>query len=769
VSASDEKRFCLAANIVKRKIPQQTGIAFAMLLPMPTVAIRTLQGVTVMVLWLAGSGGFGFAQAPSPEDIDFLHGLSEYQNIRRMLPNYMERESEALVQSRKQSLDLSTPEALRRRRQFVRERILHAIGGLPERTPLHARTVDSLERDGYRVEKVIFESQPKFYVTANLYLPTTGHPPYPAVLYPLGHELGGKANPTWQQMLATLARRGYVALTWDPLGQGERVQLYSPDLRDSMVGSSTTEHTILGIQCLLTGQHIARYTIWDGIRALDYLLSRKEVDPERVAITGNSGGGTHSAYIAGLDDRIRVAAPSCFITSWHRMLKTLGPQDAEQVFPGWLGDGLDYPDFLYAASPKPYLILSAIRDFFPIDGARETFQEAKHTYSAIGAGQTIDMFEADDGHGYSLPRRMAAYHWLSHELRDRDDTAAEVPVTPESEEVLFCTTTGQVVTSLGGETVFTLNQARAERLRESRLHLADAGAVPAYQEKVRQAANTRTGYKPASGPVPVTPYGTMQRKGYRIEKFTYESEPGIFIPSVLFLPDSGPPRKPVVFIAEGEGKSATITASDRLARAGFIVLSVDLRGMGETQIPPENDSEFYRYFGDYEDGMTSILMNRTLAGMRARDIVRGLDMLSARADVDTDKLSAIGRNGAAVPLLYAALFDKRLKAVALEGMLVSYDAVATTRLQRVIFEQIVPGALIDFDLPDLVSALAPRTVWLSDGATPTHTAVPRAEFVQAYAPALRAFTLAGAPDALRLQHPRPADDRAAEYYRDLVH
>lgn len=740
-----------------------------MLLPMPTLATRTPKVASVILLLLAGCGGFGLAQAPSPEDLDFLHSLSEYENIRRMLPNYMEREAEAFVQSRKRSLDLSTPEALTRRRQFVRERILHAIGGLPERTPLNAQTVDTLERDGYRVEKVIFESQPKFYVTANLYLPTTGHAPYPAVLYPLGHEPGGKSNPTWQQMLATLARRGYVALAWDPVEQGERVQLYNTDLRDSMLRSSTTEHTILGIQCLLTGQHIARYTIWDGIRALDYLLSRKEVNPERVAITGNSGGGTHSAYIAALDDRIRVAAPSCFITSWHWMLKTLGPQDAEQTFPGWLGDGLDYPDFLYAASPKPYLILSAIRDFFPIDGARETFQEAKHTYSTLGTGPRIEMFEADDGHGYSHPRRMAAYSWLSHQLRDKDDNAAEVPVAPESSETLFCTPTGQVVTSLGGETVFTINQARAERLRESRFRLADAAGLTTYQEEVRQAAITRSGYKPASGPVPVTPYGTVQREGYRIEKFTYESEPGILIPSLLFIPNSGPARKPVVLIAEGEGKSATTTASGQLAHAGLIVLSVDLRGIGETRIAPDpNDFEFNRYFGDYEDGMTSILMSRTLVGMRAGDIIRGLDMLAARSDVDTDKLSAIGRNGAAVPLLYAALFDKRLKAVALEGMLVSYNAVATTRMQRLIFEQIVPGALIDFDLPDLVSALAPRTLWLSDPVTPTHTAVPHAEFLQTYAPAVRAFTLAGESAALRLQHPRPDDDRAAEYYHDLV-
>ncbi len=702
------------------------------------------------------------AQHAGAEVLDFLHGLSEYEQIRRMLPEYMEREAQTLVQARRRSIDVSTPEAMARRRTYVRERILHAIGGLPDRTPLNARTVETLQRDGYRIEKVIFESQPHFYVTANLYLPATGDAPYPAVLYPLGHELGGKSNPTWQQMLVTLARRGYVALTWDPLGQGERVQIYDNDFGGSKLRSSTTEHTIQGTQCLLTGEHIARYTIWDGIRALDYLLTRKEVDPTRIAVTGNSGGGTHSAYLAALDDRIKIAAPSCYITSWHWMMKTLGPQDAEQVFPGWLADGLDYPDFIYAAGPKPYLMLSAIRDFFPIDGARETFREAQ-------PHSNLRMFEADDGHGYTQPRRLAAYDWLSRYLRDREDTAPEAPVVPESAETLFCTPTGHVATSLGGETVFSLNRARAERLRQNRLQPADVASLAAWQSKVRAAAISRSGFQPGSGPVSSTSYGSLRRDGYRIEKLTYESEPGILIPSLLYVPESGPARRPAVILADGEGKSATATAAEELARSGVIVLSADLRGMGETRITPDlNDSESYRYFGDYEDGMTAILMNRTLPGMRARDILRGLDLLAARDDVDPGRLSGIGRNTAAVPLLYAAVFDTRLRSIALEGMLLSYDAVATTRIHRFVFEQIVPGALVDFDLPDLAAALAPRDVWISDSNTPAGASVTQAELAQAYSSTFRAFQLAGAASALRIEHPHPGDERAAQYYHDLL-
>jgi cephalosporin-C deacetylase-like acetyl esterase len=705
------------------------------------------------------------AQKSSSSDLDFLHGLNRYADIRDMLPSYIQSEAEGMVDARKRSLDVSTPEALARRRQYVREHILKAIGGLPERTPLNARVTGVVDREGYRIEKIIFESQPKFYVTANLYLPKEGKGPFPAILYPLGHETGAKAHETWQIMLVTLARKGYVALAWDPLGQGERIQLYDPDIRDSKFRGSTTEHTELGIQCLLTGQHIARYTIWDGIRALDYLLSRKEVDPARVAVTGNSGGGTHSAYLSSLDDRIAVAAPSCYITSWHWMLKTIGPQDAEQVFPNWLRDGLDYPDFLYAFYPKPYLMLSAIRDFFPIDGARETFQEAGRIY----AEGKLRMVDADDGHGYSQPRRLAAYDWFAKWLKGSEDHAAEQTVQPETEETLQCTKTGQVATSLGGETVFSLNVARAEQLRKRRPRLADASQLAPFQNRIRRAAMERSGFQPASGEVKVTPYGSISRTGYRVEKLTYETDPGIVIPALLYVPEAGGARKPAVMIVDGRGKQAADQDAAQLAQRGSVVLSIDVRGLGETRrkLDPAG-SDFDRYFGDYEDAMTGIMMGRTLVAMRARDIQRGLDLLAARPDVDAQKLSGVGRNSGAVSLLYAAAFDQRLRAAALEGMLLSYDAVVTDHVHRQIFEDIVPGALEDFDLPDLVSAIAPRAVWISGSVMPAGPAASSGEVQDAYSGALNNFRLAGAPDRIHLQPPKREGEDAATYYRGLL-
>jgi cephalosporin-C deacetylase-like acetyl esterase len=657
------------------------------------------------------------ASVPAQEnsDLDFLANIGEFHDLRKMLPSRLMGEANELLRQRAAAVaGMSTLDAVEARRKLTRATILASIGGLPERTPLNPRITGTLDRGDYKIEKIVFESQPKFFVTANLYLPKTGSPPYPAILYPLGHELGGKSNPTWQQMLGSLARRGYVALAWDPLGQEERKQFFDPDWNDSKFFSSTVEHTELGAQCMLVGDALARYTIWDGIRALDYLLSRPEVDASRAGATGNSGGGTHTTYLSALDDRIKVAAPSCYITSWRVLLDALGPQDAEQVFPGWLTNGMDFPDFIYSFAPKPFLVLSAIRDFFPIGGVRETFAEAHRVYEALGSGDKLQKVEADDGHGYSKPRRQAAYRWFARWLKSQEDDGAEQDVPIARSEDLWATATGQVATSLHGEDVFSLNLKRYEAVKTNR---------PAFSlDKVRELA----AFQPAKGDLKIKTYGTAPRDGYRIEKLTYESEPGILIPALLYVPESRTGKSPAVLYADGEGKKASTEAAGRLVRKGFVVLSVDLRGMGETRPALDARDDFTRWFGDHDSAETAILLGKTLVGMRAADIARGIDLLAARPEVDASNLAGVGKGAAAVAMLHAAALDPRIRRVALEEMLVSYDAIVTHRIHRKMFEQIVPSALKDYDLPDLAGSLAPRPVWIIDAVNPLGQVLPAA-------------------------------------------
>ena len=242
-----------------------------------------------------------FAQLPA-EDFNVLT-----TNARRMLPDALNQIALGFLNEREQRIAHIVSRAeITARQRFIREKFLQAIGGLPARTPLNPKVTGTLKRDGYHIEKIIFESLPNFYVTANLYVPETGRAPYPAILMPLGHEDGGKAHDAWQRLAITMVKNGFVLLLFEPVSQGERVQLYDADFGASKVIWSTSEHTLAGTQCLLLGHSFARHTIWDAMRALDYLVSRPEVDATRIGCTGNSGCGTMTAYLSALDDRIQI-------------------------------------------------------------------------------------------------------------------------------------------------------------------------------------------------------------------------------------------------------------------------------------------------------------------------------------------------------------------------------------------------------------------------------------------------------------------------------
>ncbi len=279
--------------------------------------------------------------------LEAQEALNVTSGLRGMTDEYLTAIASKLWSRRAAEVaQIRTPDEVRRRQAYVREKIVAALGGWPEKTRLNARITGALERDGYRIEKLVYESLPGFHVTANVYTPSRGRPPFPAVVGVAGHSATGKAFPVYQRAWIGLVKRGILVIAIDPPGQGERYEYWDSELGRSMAGGPTAEHSMAGIQCLLTGTNFARYETWDGIRAVDYLLTRGDVDPKRIGVAGNSGGGTQSAYLAAVEPRLAAAAPSCYITSWEKLWTKPGPQDAEQNFAGFLSDGLDFADFL---------------------------------------------------------------------------------------------------------------------------------------------------------------------------------------------------------------------------------------------------------------------------------------------------------------------------------------------------------------------------------------------------------------------------------------
>ena len=335
------------------------------------------------------------------------------------------------------------------------------------------------KRDGYRIEKLLFESRPGLVVTASVYVPETGRAGpspgrFPAVLSPVGHWEAGKAEPVVQAQCVSLARQGFVVLTWDPPGQGERDQYWDGVRGQTLVEGSTRQHMRLGNQCALSGVPLANYFLWDGMRALDYLSTRADVDPDRLGCTGASGGGTQTMYLAALDERIKAAVPSLFVSSQRRWLLTGNIADSEQVSFGWLKDGLDHPEWCALIAPRPLLINAAVNDFFPVTGTRETFVAARHVYDVLGAAEAIELHVGEGGHEYGRPLREGVYRWLLTWLgRSTSARPTETPFVPEPASALWCTPAGRV-DSPGTTTVFEHNRARVATLAE---HLRRDGSA----------------------------------------------------------------------------------------------------------------------------------------------------------------------------------------------------------------------------------------------------------------------------------------------------
>ena len=230
-----------------------------------------------------------------------------------------------------------------------REAIDKAYRPWPSKTPLNARVVGTIERRHYRIEKVLFESRPGCLVTAHLYVPNNLDGPAPGIIGSCGHAADGKNAPLYQAFCQRLARNGFVVLIYDPFNQGERDQYYALHSRES-VRSSTHAHNMMGKQLELVGEWFGAWRAWDGIRALDYLQTRPEVDPAHIGLTGNSGGGTMTSWIWPVEERFTMAAPSCFVTTFAANLENELPADSEQYPPGVIGEGLDIGRFFYCPS-----------------------------------------------------------------------------------------------------------------------------------------------------------------------------------------------------------------------------------------------------------------------------------------------------------------------------------------------------------------------------------------------------------------------------------
>ncbi len=697
------------------------------------------------------------AQAPLGQaDLRVTKDSSE---VRQMLPTYLNKLAEDATAKRLARFNkIQTETDFHNWQEANRRRFLELIGGLPaERTPVQARVTGEIQREGYVIRKVIFESLPEYYVTANLYVPTVGKGPFPAVLAPCGHSANGKAYDVYQQLFIGLVKRGYVVLSYDPMGQGERYQYWNFLQQETLLKGTDNQHAMAGLQEILLGQSLARTFIWDGMRGLDYLTSLPEVDASRLGVTGSSGGGTLTTYISMLDPRVKAASIVTFITSLPRKIaaRNLDPEaDPEQDIPGLLAAGLDHTEFVGMIAPRPVLIGSAARDFFPIEGTRQTFAEVQSLYKKIGAPERIKMVEFDHPHMYSQPLREATYAWFDKWLKGAEPDAHEPEITTEKDATLECTATGQVITSLGGKTVYDFNRTQAEqelRLLDSRRRASD------FHTSLAGKIRSRLGL-PADATAPeVKTLATTEVGDLVIEKLLLETEPGISVPTrVIHRKGLQGRAHAVVYLRDRLGEDDRPALFASLAEQGQVVAVADVRGFGETWAPSDVRALGADYFHprdrqDADFAYAAFFLGRPLLGMRAGDALGVVRYLRTRSDVDPRRVAMVGRGWAGVTALFAAALDAEIRATAVEAIPVSYGALATAEIYEQPAYFLLPGVLQDFDLTDVFAALAPRPLLVLNAQDPLTRKMPQQEALVALARVRDAYVGAKASEALAVK------------------
>jgi len=590
-----------------------------------------------------------------------------------------------------------------RRREFVRGKLLEILGGLPAYAgPLNARRTGQIPSDGYTIEKILFESLPGFRVSGNLYRPNQAGR-YPGVLIPVGHTQEGK--PETQVLAANLAKKGFVAFTYDPIGQGEREQSYLPQLGRALAGGGGNEHLELGARCLLAGQSVARYFIHDARRALDYLAERPDVDAERLGVTGCSGGGCITTYAGALDPRLRAAAPGCFINTFRKLFT--GPTaDSEMSLPAFLAQGLDIADLFELPAPLPWLMMATTEDYFTPEGARPVYEETRRLYRLYGVEDRVQFFVGPGPHGTPKESREAIYAWMTRWLKNGRGETADEPVKQYTNRELRVTRGGNVEEEPGSRKLYQI-------IRDEMLARVEPRTVAELQAELRRLGVPSAGAAPT-----VQVRGESSGQGYRVQQLGFESEPGVEIGAKLYLPGR-PGRRPAIVVVEEKSlpvplyvrrSQTTAALAEALARAGSVVLELEPRDS-----PAALDGR--PFLGNWLTNERADLVGRNLAAMRAHDILRGVDVLAARPDVEAAAICGYARGVKGFWLLLAAAMDSRLTRLWLDRTPSSLRAAFDGSMTNHLFEALIPGFALHWDFPDLLKAMGKRPVLWTD---PTH-------------------------------------------------
>lgn len=562
---------------------------------------------------------------------------------------------------------------------------------LPERTPLHATVTGTVEGDGFVVENLHYQSVPGLYVTANLYRPANAPPDekLPGVLYVCGHSaMGRDGNKTvFQPHGIWFARHGFVCLVVDTLQLGEIPGIHHGTYREDRWWWHSRGYTPAGVEC------------WNGMRGIDYLLSRSDVDPERVAVTGISGGGAVTFWVAGSDDRVAVAVP------------VSGMADLESYIGNRVINGHCDCMFLYNAhewpwtrvaalvAPRPMLFVNSDADpIFPMDANERIIARLERLYSQFGAGDQVDAVVSVGGHAYRKDIRQEAYRFLNMHLKG--DAApildSEMDVTPEAGagRVFSIPTERLRVFSTDDDLPGDALNAEIDRhfVPMAQIALPAEGESDAWRNRLLGELRRVTfGYLPDRVP----PARVVEVAGEEVVRI--ETEPGIVVPlrCVRTASDEGPARRVVLVVA---GSADTDERIDDLAERGDAVYLLNPRGIGPTRWTERNPPNYV--------ARAHALLGRTVDSGRSWDVAAAARHLRESLGGNVT-VRVAGRGAAGIIIAYAAVLEPDIAEVTVIDPPSSHMDTGAPQYLNV---------LRVLDIPEALGMLSPRPLAIRGGA-----------------------------------------------------
>lgn len=579
----------------------------------------------------------------------------------------------------------------------VKQKAKQVFGKLPEKAALNPQVTGEVKQDGYRIEKIVYQSFEKHRVTANLYLPN-GSGKFPAVLLFCGHEDVSKATESYQKTAILLAKNGFVVFVIDPISQSERVQLADENGKSQTRGS-TTEHTLLNLSSNLLGTSVAAYELFDNQRGLDYLVTRKEVDPAKIGVLGNSGGGMQAIYFAAIDDRVRAIVPCSYLASRENTFAATGAADGCAQIPNEGAQLLEMSDYLIAAAPKPTLILAGRYDFIDYNGTLQSFDDLKKVYASLGEAEKIALLTYDDGHGISKPKREKALQWLRKWFYNDDKTIVEPEFKTLTDRELFASAKHKVSLSFPNEiNVQQQNELLFSAYADYREKFKKQSSAER-QKVIRKLLNINTEKRK----VEVEELGQVHAKFAVFHKVIIRKENEVPMPALVYYPQK-PAKKVVIWISD-DGKNKLVDSSGLMQRyidqQDVAVVFADLRGTGETADKLElNDPKYFSK--DYRNAMLALHIGKPLLGQRTTDIFSLLEFVSLHSQLKNAALELNAKGNIGLAGLYASLFRENIVNLNLYECLESYQQILQQPLAKDRYNLVVHNVLSYYDIPDLV-------------------------------------------------------------------